>query len=152
MFDIICKKIRIHPNYNKLYRDAIKQFDLAAHDNEFRNSYKSVSEHYKELWEIICEFFTSKEYLSTYSPLFIHTKTKKEKDDILGQVFQINPMDIEMEFYEVIIHLMYKQVLVEKFDHLKKLQKIIMLQRMWRKFYQQNKLACSNKPSEVKSY
>ncbi len=134
MFDIIVKKMRGHNYYSRVYRDALKQLDMAAHDSEVSSNAEVVIERYKEVWEIICEFFTSKEYLATYNPIFLHTKHKKERDDVLCQLFEIHALDIEMEFYEMIIHMMYKQILSEKFDNLRRLQKIVMIQKKWKEF------------------
>lgn len=108
---------------------------MMAHDNEVKDNAKALIEQYNEMWEVICGFLTSKEYLSNYNPIFLQTnKHKKERDQVLCQLFEIRSLDIDVEFYEIIIHLMYKQILSEKFENLKKLQKVVMIQKRWKEF------------------
>ncbi len=131
VFEIIKKKMRGYGYYYKTYKDALHMLELAAHDPD---SEPNVGKYYAAIWEIIFDFFGSKEYLASYNPIFLQTKNRKERDEMLGKLFDIKPIDIEKEFYEIMLHLLLKQILEEKFEHLKKLQKISRIKRKWKEF------------------
>jgi hypothetical protein len=56
------------------------------------------------------DFFCSKEYLSSYNPAFLHIKGRKEKEKIIGELFEIKQIDLDKEFYEILLSEKYKNL------------------------------------------
>ena len=135
VFELIRKKIKTYANYYQPYNQIMKQIQKAASGNN-SNELKKL---YRELWEIICEFFSSKEYLGSYNPIFLNAKNKRAKDEILSKIFEIEEMDTEKEFYEILLHLVYKVITKEKYENLKKLGHIIVIAKKWREFIKNKK-------------
>lgn len=128
--------MRPHPHYYKLYSDAMKQFQQTPHETADCVNSSAISKCYSEIWDTIFDFFTSSDYLNNCNPLFRKAKSKAEKDEILGKVFAIKPLDLELELFTILIHLIHKQLLSEKYENIRRLQQIIQIQRMIKRYIQ----------------
>jgi len=135
IFDVIEKKMKPFNNYYHHYKEILKKFYITARTPESNSRSKKLKEYYKGLWEMICGFFSSKEYLGSYNPVFLMINEKQKKDEIIGKLFGLNENDIEKDFYEILLHLMRKIILKEKYENLKKLQRVVFLARKWKEFY-----------------
>eukprot|EP00826_Nyctotherus_ovalis_P032900 TRINITY_DN26511_c0_g3_i1.p1 TRINITY_DN26511_c0_g3~~TRINITY_DN26511_c0_g3_i1.p1 ORF type:complete len:132 (-),score=37.67 TRINITY_DN26511_c0_g3_i1:94-489(-) len=121
-------------NYYNCYKKVLKKFHATARAPETAHNSQKLEEHYKALWEVMCEFFASKEYLGAYNPVFLATGKWWKKDEILGKLFELERTDIEKDFYEILLHLLRKVILKEKYENLKKLQYVILLAKKWKDF------------------
>lgn len=106
---------------------------IAARNFEVSDNDSNIRKHYRELFDFICKFFTSKEYLGTYNPIFFQKKDEKEKDEVLKKIFTIDD-DIEKDIYEIILHLLYKEIIKDRYENLRNLQKIIKVIKNWKEF------------------
>lgn len=132
IFNLIRQTIRPYPGYYGAYKEALGKFYGAARVFETSNNLQEVNKRYGELWDCICEFFGSKEYLGNYNPAFFHTKGRKEKEDTIEKVFELN---IEKDLHEVLLHLLYKEMVDERYDNLRKLQCALLITKRWREYY-----------------
>ena len=137
VFEIVKKKMKAYSSYYNPYNDTLEEFKKIASSSS--DNAKVLSKLYKKMWEIIINFFSSKEYLASYNPIFFHTKGKNDRDKIIDHLFGINEIDLDKDFYEIMLHLLYKQLLKEKYSNLIKLQKIIRIERKWRSFIKKRK-------------
>lgn len=135
-FRLVKKKMKLSKDYYEKYKKSLSRLsNLFRYSLQTRDS-DSIMVEYTKLWDIIYDFFTSNEYLNTYNPVFAANFEDAEKDEILSKVFEIRPIDINMHFYNILIHLIQEQIMQEKYCHLSVLQKIIKIQR---RFYQYRK-------------
>jgi len=134
VFTMLKKKMHGFQLYYSRYKDALKQFEMTVHDPENIENHELLTRTYREIWEVIFDFLESKEYLCCYNPAFLVTKGKKERDKILDKMFEFKPIDIEKEFTELILHLLYSAMLKEKYENLKKLRKVVLIERKFKEF------------------
>lgn len=132
IFNLIRRKIRLYTSYYSTYKEALAKFYVAARESASNQNSRELQKCYGDLWDSICDFFTGKEYLGTYNPAFFNTKRKKERDEILDKVFEVNEVNIECELYESILHLLYKEMVEDRYENLRKLQKILFITKRWR--------------------
>lgn len=136
IFNMIRQTIRPYAGYYKLYKETLGKFYGAVRSFEAGGSTQEIDKLYGDVWDFICEFFSSKEYLGNYNPIFFNSKGKKEKEDVLGKVFELDESEIERDLYEGILHLLYKEIVDDRYYNLRKLQWGLIIIKKWREAVQ----------------
>eukprot|EP00826_Nyctotherus_ovalis_P037895 TRINITY_DN349_c0_g1_i3.p1 TRINITY_DN349_c0_g1~~TRINITY_DN349_c0_g1_i3.p1 ORF type:complete len:178 (-),score=36.01 TRINITY_DN349_c0_g1_i3:208-741(-) len=136
VFDIAQKKMFPHPSYFNIYKSTLDEFIEIARTSE---DPETLMDLYKKMWKIMFDFFSSKEYLASYNPIILHTKRGEDREERISELFDIKQIDLEKDFYEIVLHLVHKQLVSEKYGNLTKLQRIIRIERKWRSFLKDRK-------------
>jgi len=134
VFEIAKKKMKDYNFYYNPFKSTLKEFEDAAGNFKKTKNSELLTKLYSKVWRIMFNFFCSKEYLSSYNPMFLQTKGGQERENIIGKLFEIKQIDLDKEFYEILLHLLYKQLLSEKYENLTNLQRIIRIERKWRSY------------------
>ncbi len=133
-FHLARRKMKPSKECSKRYTEALSRLKLALHSMNRGKKFESIPAIYDSLWEAIYDFFTSNEYLGNLNPAFLQTTNRTERDGMVSRLFEIKPLDVDLEFYRVMIHVMQEQILQEKYDHLATMQKLLRIQRRYRVF------------------
>jgi len=126
---LIKQRIRPYAGYYSTYKELLRKFYGAVRLFESSNNRQDINKAYGDLWDHICDFFSSKEYLGAYNPIFFHIKEKREKEDAVNKVFEL---DIEKDLYEALLHLIYKKNSDDRYDNLRKLQWTVSITKRWK--------------------
>lgn len=98
------------------------------------NSNNVLMNIYDEIWDIIFQYFSSRTFLkdiTTSAIAFI-------KDDpirnamIMNNLFIKNHIRIELEFYDILIHLIYKSITRNKGINMFYLHRLVKIQRIYK--------------------